>query len=284
MKRIPRLIYLAGLTPILVAGVVCGDQAGGLERLKPEVEEIIRHAREFSRGQVDTTSDKLASELTESVAKEARSREGEDVLAKVVLLAWDRKANTKRHEEIYETYFNRKNFPPRLNNLRALVRLPPLQDKHCVEEYRLAWEYILLRGDEGWIGAQWIGDALLRIGNPACVPTALQAFRNTVRGPLPLVGAGGTPTHQSYLLHILFGFRNEISLQAILECLSLDAAQRSHLQGEEKIEVEKARAEMLHSPEWKKIMDQIDVKTLSKEQAEVLDRLKKRIAEMTAKE
>ncbi|MFK7939095.1 MAG: hypothetical protein AB8B82_06935 [Roseovarius sp.] len=163
----------------------------------------------------------LIQMVDEETLKEAYDLEGQDAIAKLLVLAQDRKQLPDQHKDIHERY------------LKGLVGLqtqrpkaPPVLRKHQDKSFRLAWEYALLRpkpeGASPGHGAR-MQVALARIGDPASRKTAEIAFDAMTNLRVPVYRR--LAERQSMVMRIMVMTPSEPSLRALADAVDRSEAQ-----------------------------------------------------------
>lgn len=128
----------------------------------------------------DAALDRLADCLDGAEVERRAAQEGRDLAAKLVVIAWDRRRRPERYREL-DRYTHREPEPRMATPWPEPAR--PLS-AHAVEEYRLAWEYFLLRPSPGqWPAMQSRAavTALNLIGSDASLPALVFVFQTAWR-------------------------------------------------------------------------------------------------------
>jgi hypothetical protein len=175
-----------------------------------EREEVSRLGEEFAR-----TMDELAERLDPGVEERALTRAGEDIAAKLIVIAADRRSRPELYEEIRRRYIEGVEAPQ-----RVAPAAPRLDPKHATETYRLVWEYFLLEPPSqrrSFKADLRISEALARIGNPDSVTVIQQVYRATTRPAIRV--SRFVADHQRLLLQTLGQIPTPSSLHAILQAL-----------------------------------------------------------------
>jgi hypothetical protein len=175
-----------------------------------EREEVSRLGEEFAR-----TMDELAEQLDPGLEERALARAGEDVAARLIVIASDRRSRPGLYEEIRHRYIEGVDAPQ-----RVAPAAPRLDPRHATEPYHLVWEYFLLEPpsqQQSFKADQRISEALARINNPDSVPVILRAYRATTQPPVRL--SRFVANRQRLLLQTLGQIPAPSSLQAMLQAL-----------------------------------------------------------------
>jgi hypothetical protein len=194
-----------------------------LDRVQ-EMEGVAYTAEETQKvhqaGQLFTQAlDRTGSLLSPTLARQMAAREGQNIRAKLVTIAWDRRTRPEVYEEIEREYLRRVDDPA-----ARLPRSPRLRPEHMTEKYRLPWEYVLLRPPTEDAAAFYDGNArnaLAAINNEASLVTLVHNYRMTAQGEFD----SQAEARQRLLLGGVSAFRNAQGLRALLECLSLSEDQ-----------------------------------------------------------
>ena len=120
-----------------------------------------------------TAMDALGEQMTPDLARQCHLREGDDPDAKLALIAWDRHQHSELYQELASRYLYSNG-----NSGRIVQVSPPVLPKHATEEYRLAWEYLMLIPDVGYTELYdvRVANALQQIHNEASLTTYRLAF------------------------------------------------------------------------------------------------------------
>lgn len=195
----------------------------------------------------DRALDEAAIHLRERDIPALRRQETRGLLEKLALIAWDLRKNRARYDELQGRYRGfigpdkRRPIPPGPTSAF-------LTSNHTTEEYRLAWEYFLLKPIprnefQAQSDARAV-EALMRIQNPAAIFTLLQAHRATQDGGLPGEWA---KMRQFEVMKILLYLPCEASARALLEMSVYD--------------MEQWRREAAAAPAGKRVWDRTGLQT-----------------------
>jgi len=167
---------------------------------------------------------RILSELSRDISEKqiARLKADADIHTEheLLLMAKGATLNPNKLQELVDFYQMPKRKPGAYG---PPVLFPPsLQEKHCSEEYRYAWEVLLLAPPTEQTVHLYAGphvsasEALGRTRNPSSIPLIVLAFKMTcVSEQLGLK----TLDHQLRLIFGLNHFRNQAALEAMFECL-----------------------------------------------------------------
>jgi hypothetical protein len=227
----------------------------------------------------------LARITSQEAAAAARSDEGKDIRAKLIMIAVDR----ARRPEVYAEIDRRYVHFSVSREMRAAVAPFP-EDTHVQEKYRLAWEYWLLwpgfdslpgHADEGVLYA------IQRIGSPASLISLEHCYRLTCR---KVASPRQVCKSQVVLLRSVVAFETYDGLRALLCCLAAseglpyesdrdyrlgwawyDGGPRRHVQ------------HLLNKPRtrsrWQELLANLDRSTLPEAQLRILDHLQRGMQE-----
>jgi len=163
--------------------------------------------------QFDAELNAIASASSGSLLSQAQQLEGEDFTAKLIVLADYRQKQIVRINEIRQWLWP----PPSQNDRsRAAKRPLPIHPAIATEDYRLAWEYLLLRPNyqRSDIVQHVINEALVLAENPSSVLTLARSIRSSLTATaLP---GRDRERLQKDLVWGLAGMPNPWSLQALL--------------------------------------------------------------------
>ncbi len=224
-------------------------------------EHVARSALAF-----DKTLDEIAERLAGADLGALREREGAGMRAKLALIALDRKKRPELYDEIFERYVKFRVTQRRANHS------PSLLGKYKSEEYRLAWEYLLLTpgpANRLSLYEQRALKALRWIGNEASMITVLHFFENTCQGD---IRSSPLRTFQAAALSMLGQFQNERALRAILKCshLAMEQQRRTGLQVSR---VPDKVRQVLRNDKWRPIIAAFPRDRLTPEQKTLLDEI-----------
>ncbi len=218
----------------------------------------------------------LASRLDPDTAQKLRAAESESLEAKFATIALDRSQRPGVYDEIERTYFLRVAKPT-----SPAPTARPVLSKHATENYRLAWEFFLLRpaGGVAFKSDLRAMEALTEISNPASILTLVHCYQITTLEGIP---SRRVDTHQAWLFNALSRFRTREGLKALLDCTSFSKSQQSH-EGQRKSgwDAEKALRGVLsgkygHSERWQEIIAALPKSFLPAEQAQLLENVTRR--------
>jgi len=163
--------------------------------------------------------DELAAQIKPS--KEA-SDLYEKILIKFIRMARKHAKHGDRFADVVGRYWHGVGVPP---NPSVAPRAPQLLEKHVNENYRLAWEYMVVAPrptPQIYHGLPIAYEALTQIRNDKSIVVFVYAFSRLCREDIPQ--NENVAEHQMMIMSPLFEYHNEKSLEAILKCLSLSDA------------------------------------------------------------
>jgi hypothetical protein len=162
-----------------------------LSSLEPSVSAVLRDLKSLQQNGLtndlrttgaatfDRTLADLARRITPDTAVRIAADEGKDERAKFVAIALDQSAHPERYEELRRVYVD-----IRADSRRVAPGSPNLLGKHLSKDYRLAWEYFLLRPPAGDYPDRFesrIIGAVAAIGDSASLPAIDSAIDATVQ-------------------------------------------------------------------------------------------------------
>jgi hypothetical protein len=264
---IPLLAYAAPPVPQGLEGPLNRLlQAGNHWLTNPSPAEMAEAQHAFS-----AAASELASRIDPDTAQKMRAAEGESIEAKLATIILDRNLRPEIYDEIERTYFIRVAKP----TSRAPTA-PPVLPQHATENYRLAWEFFLLRPAGGLAFKSDLRamEALAQVNNPASILALLHCYQLTTRQGIP---SRRVDTQQSWLFNALSRFQNRAGLKALLECTSLSQNQQSH-EGASKShwDAERALREVLsgkygNRERWQEVVAALPKSLLPMDQAQLLE-------------
>jgi len=206
--------------------------------LTPSMQALVAHAKLLASTQcriVDdagskdaaegfvATMDALGAQMTPDLARQCALREGNDMDAKLALIAWDRRQRPELYQELENRYVYSINSP-----MAHAPQSPTVLPKHATEEYRLAWEYLMIAPSNG--GAPQadirIVRAITEIHNEASFTTYRLAF--AISSDPKLTDPEYTRNSQQLWLGSLGMFQDSAALRTILDCITMAQNQMAH--------------------------------------------------------
>ena len=177
-----------------------------------EVREQFRQGHAF-----EECVDRLGARLNANIAAQAVGEE--NMPAKLVAIAWDRKQRPDLYREIDDAYITAQEHR-RTHNDRRAVQAPLLQTQHATETYRLTWEFFLLRPRLPSCIALYdhrAAEALARLKSEKSLTTLVHQFRTYDKPTVTSL----TRQRQELVLGAIAGFQNEKALEALIQCASV---------------------------------------------------------------
>ena len=215
----------------------------------------------------------IGQQIDASSAQEISDFQGTDIRAKLIAIAWDERTHPQIYRELEQEYVWLVLHP----GAHVLIA-HTLEDKHAVEFYRLAWEYLLLSPVfSSGVGGYTLRaeEALERIKNNDSILTLVQLFGTTT-----VEGTSEELTSEDAAVSTLTHFDNTAGLQGLLTCLSLaeDKRQKHPVQASETFKLRDRIYQWLSSggtPEridnWNKLISAHSREGLSHTQKALLD-------------
>ena len=230
------------ITAIVAAGLLCNrpSAAQGLSA-PPAIQANVERAlalvsvryQNHSRRETDQAGqdleqllDQVGTQVSPALSRQAAATEGDSILAKMVLIAWDRQQRPQFYQEIDREYIHK------VRNLheRAL-RSPVVSQQHWTETYRLPWEFFLLRPPSPTIAPRALDNAYVSIahtGNNNSLVTLVYIFQQTTHPDVELID-DFIQRQQRAILGTILEFRTPQGVEALLTCVALSDAQQAEL-------------------------------------------------------
>jgi len=197
-----------------------------------ELQELIEATHKYSaRGSPQQANKDRCTAYTRLLRKLARARgrgraraapERTALQKELVAIARSYAADQNLMDELVRFYG-----PPQSSSrFRRRVQLPPkVSSKHATEQYRLAWEALVLAPPTRKIRflKQMHRDleALQQIGRSVSAPVLVEAFRFTTARNVPQRKGYSVNCQERILMTLAGGFYDETALEGILTCLAL---------------------------------------------------------------
>lgn len=173
------------------------------------------------RVQFDSALASMAKSLKPGEIQDAAGKEDDDIRAKLVCIAVDRRDHPDLYNELLNRYAGgeysaaRETIVPKGQAPIAshLAITPEVDDKHCHPAYRLAWEYLLINPSvqpRGEAFYKRVSTALARIHDERTLCVVVYRYRASATS----LGI------QSDLHALLLSFPDQQGLQSVLRCLN----------------------------------------------------------------
>lgn len=207
--------------PAIQAGV---DQALALVNIgygRHTRQEADQAGQDFER-----LLDQIGAQVSPTLAQQAAAAEGDSILAKMVLIAWDRQQRPQLYQEIDREYIHEIRRPDE----RAL-RSPLVAQQYRTETYRLPWEFFLLRPPSATLVPMALNNAYKALGqleNRNSLLTLVYLFQQTTRPDVELID-DLIEREQRSLRDTISVFHNPQGVEALLTCMALSDVQQEEL-------------------------------------------------------
>lgn len=181
-----------------------------------------RHRLDDLGKSFDAALDNLARLSGPEQVDRAKELEAKGIAPKLVVIAADRKARPTIYAELAEKYVFSVDNP-----MSRAPASPQLRSEHLSEEYRLAWEYFLLRPPALIAAPQYelrAARAISRISNGASLTVLTYSYRITTHRNVVLTRY--VSRRQRMLLSTLGQLPGRNALDAIMQCSALSEIQR----------------------------------------------------------
>lgn len=220
--------------------------------------------------------DEIGSQVGPALARQMAVREGSDIYAKLITIAWDRHNRPEVYQEIEQVYLHTP-FVPGMH----IQHSAGLKSQHITETYRLPWEFFLLRPPMENASERYdlrTLQAIERINDNASILTLLHDYWMTTREGVYIASSGEVQTRQQRLLGALNSFHNPQGLQAILECVSESDKQQAGKDPEKYgWDVRRLVTDMMTAPQqvgaWRQVIVVYPAQRLNVGHRELLDRV-----------
>jgi hypothetical protein len=162
----------------------------------------------------------VGASLTPAIVKAAKDKEGDDMNAKLIVLAHAYSQDRAPFDELYKYYVT-----DGLKNSRAergetsqflskVYSAPTIRPEHATERFRLAWEFYMFHsvilGTPRENFSKRVEQALVQIGNPRSIQTIAFRFNQA---------AGDSRTEAAHFIRLLLQFPSKAAVPALLDCL-----------------------------------------------------------------
>jgi len=278
------LLSLAGEQPGASTGLPLSPEAQGavqraLEAMKTpysalpqqqsQAEERLYAAAAEFRAALDELFNRLAADQLERL----RAVEGEDLRAKLAVIAWDRRERIDLYELIEDTYVRMRRDP----GGGQIKPPPPLVADHVTETFRLVWEHYLLTPMPEGASPMYVPrvmHALSVIHHDASVLALVHCFELSCTAGMP---PKEVPGLQRRILHTLDQFRTAAAARGLLSCAERAAARGTASGGDAAWNVEnyvygRFVDESAATAGWHPILRSLDRSGLTDRQKALLDR------------
>jgi len=218
------------LQPLLCGMVSVATVSSAMPKFPVQIEKDVASALEATRRttiqhrepwnrvkEFDAALDRIAGLLTAEDERQAREYEGENIGAKLVLIAVNRRDHPEMYQEIFESYVK-----PQAPIARGLPARPQLaKAEHVTPAHRLAWDYYVLRPRAGrWRYREVCMAASVEAGSVRSIIT-IEEFCRLGKDDSLGISDSGFEGEQLVAINALMSLPHERSLRAALTCVRL---------------------------------------------------------------